>query len=206
MGIEGVMRERKSKKASVDTSSSDDDDEVEQKVILVSKTPDERAHEAAKFLSNLRKRRFELATGEIDAVFSSNEGLRVALDEIKRIEQQYMALFLGKTTRQTSTHYFDVVPTAVMDMYPVCKFSDDKGVLKADSSGRSIMLELHAEDKYLGQKSATARNDFTFKYRTPEVANLRILDGKEELYSGRFYVYQLGRVENLGINVVVKNR
>ncbi|MDR1226325.1 MAG: DUF4831 family protein [Prevotellaceae bacterium] len=216
MGIDGTMKEQKAAKKvtvqpvpadTIDIDGAEMDEPqpvVEQKVTLSAKTQDERAQEAARFLSQLRKRRFELATGEIDAVFNSNEGLKVALEEIRSIEQQYMALFVGKTTHQTSTCYFDIIPSGVMNMYPVCKFSEDGGIQHADGSGRNIMLELHVEDKYTGVKSAAARDDFMFKYRIPEVANMRILDGKDELYRGRFYVYQFGKVVSLSAEVFAK--
>lgn len=57
----------------------------------------------------LRKKRMELVTGDAgEHVFG--EGLKAALDELNRLEEEYLALFLGKQFRQKIVREYDVIP------------------------------------------------------------------------------------------------
>lgn len=200
MGIESTYKETKTPIAP-DTSKmkKDGENEPEYTVTITAKSLEDKAQEAAKLLLQLRKRRFELITGDIDAVFNSNEALKVALDEMRYIEQQYLWLFTGKTKKQKTSYSFDIAPTGVIDMYTLFKFSEDRGLQNADGAGRSIMLELQPEDKYANVKTSVGKDEYSFVYRIPDIATLRILDGKEELYKGRFYVYQNGKLVNIRV-------
>ena len=69
--------------------------------------PEEAARQAAATIFALRRHRMELITGEAgEHVFG--EGLRAALDEIDRLEQRYLELFLGKRTVTVETRRYVV--------------------------------------------------------------------------------------------------
>ncbi len=159
------------------------------------KTTEERASEAAQLLLNLRKRKFELLTGDIDAVFNSNDALKVAIAELKQMEHDYLALFVGKHIKTRVSYVYDVAPMAGTNSYTVFKFSDEAGVQGVEGQGRAIKLELQPENKYADANvAADSRDSSSFRLRLPDVAQLRLLDGKDEMYRGRYQVYQNGKI------------
>lgn len=68
------------------------------------------AQDAANAIFSLRRHRIDLVTGEAgENVFGA--GLKAALEEIDRLEQEYLSLFLGKQFRQRIVREFSVVPS-----------------------------------------------------------------------------------------------
>ncbi|MDR2937765.1 MAG: DUF4831 family protein [Prevotellaceae bacterium] len=201
MGVESMFREvRKPIATAPDTADVDGEEEVEEQflVTLQPKTEEEMAAEAANFLLSLRKRKFELLTGDIDAAFGSNDALKVALTELNKMERSCLSLFVGKRTTSQRTYHYDVAPAAVMDSYPLFKFSEKNGVQNMDAQGSTVALDVQPEDKYAGAKtSPVQKDDAALKMRLPDVAQVRLLNGSSELYRGRFWVHQNGKVVNV---------
>ncbi|MDR0415697.1 MAG: DUF4831 family protein [Prevotellaceae bacterium] len=174
--------------------------EVEEPVSLLqqAKTQEERASEVAHFIFNLRKRKYELITGEVDIAFSSNDGLKVALTEINRMESEYISLFIGKTLKQVATYTYDIAPTPTQGSYTVFTFSPEHGVQEVDGQGDTVTLELQPENKYTAVNLQPADEDnSSFKVRLPDVALVRLLNEKGELQRGRFRIYQNGKIVNV---------
>lgn len=72
---------------------------------------EDAARTAAAQIFSLRRHRIELVTGEAgENVFG--EGLKAALEEIDRLEQSYLELFLGKRIVSTETRRYVVCPQA----------------------------------------------------------------------------------------------
>jgi len=210
VGVESMFSEVKRQVATaVDTADSDDGAEHAHVVPIVTqqpKTKEERAAEAAQHLLSLRRRKFEMLTGDVDAVFGSNEALKVALAELRLLEREYLSLFVGRHVRAQAAYCYDVAPTEVISSYPVLKFSEDSGVQALDGQGRVVTLDVQHEDKYASAKvSPASKDDGAFKVRLPDVAQVRLLDGKDELYRGRFWVYQLGSIVNVRFEQLVKD-
>jgi hypothetical protein len=115
------------------------------------------AAEAARMLFTLRRRRFDLVTGESgENVYGA--GMAAALEEMRRLEEEYTALFLGKRSTLLTTKTFTVVPQAGANRVIVCRFTDEGGLLpESDLSGRPIVLELTPENKETEAVSADAR-------------------------------------------------
>jgi hypothetical protein len=206
MAIDAMFRDVKPKsppRKPVEDSAAADEDEDEEVVEVElpvhisqqAKTQEERASEVAQFIFSLRKRKYELITGDVDIAFSSNDALKVALNEINRMESEHLALFVGKTVRQEATYTYDVAPTPSQATYPVFKFSAEQGVQPSDGQGHTIALELRPEGKYAAVGIAPAGEDSSsFRVRLPDVAQVRLLNEKEELQRGRFWIYQHGKM------------
>ena len=101
---------------------------------------EEAARKAASTLFALRRHRLELITGEAgEHVFGA--GLGAALDEIARIEQSYLELFLGRRTVETRTVRLSIEPEEGQEQYIVCRFTAAEGVVPADDlSGDPVVL------------------------------------------------------------------
>lgn len=103
---------------------------------------EDAARSAANTIFSLRRHRLELITGEAgENVFG--EGLRAALDEIARLEQSYLELFLGKRVVTTQSRRYVVYPQSDKKQYIVCRFSVVDGLLpESDLSGDMVLLRI----------------------------------------------------------------
>ncbi|MDR1593597.1 MAG: DUF4831 family protein [Prevotellaceae bacterium] len=178
-----------------------------QQSIVEKKDLQSKAEEAAKFLFNLRQRRFELVTGDVDHAFSGNS-LKDALDEINRLETEYLSLFIGKHFVESKVYKFYVSPEKALDnkSYPVFYFSESDGAL-SESTRISTPFTLNVAP--LGKINYVEGVKTRIKvaniyYRVPEVANVKLLQGNKEVCSGRMLIYQLGKELILPSDVKIK--
>ncbi|MDR3367134.1 MAG: DUF4831 family protein [Prevotellaceae bacterium] len=210
MAVDAMFRDVKPKStpkkpaANAAAATAEEEEKEEEAEVVVAqpvhisqqvKTQEERASEVAQFIFNLRKRKYELVTGDVDIAFSSNDALKVALNEIRSMESEHLSLFVGKTVRQEATYTCDVAPVPMQTSYAVFTFSAEQGVLPPDGEGRVITLELRPENKYATfDISPLAEDNSGFRVRLPDVAQVRLLNEKEELQRGRFRIYQNGKM------------
>jgi len=172
----------------------------------VEKSLERRAEEAASLIFQLRSKRVEIITGETDATFSG-AALGDAMKEIARLEEEYLSLFLGKSSYTTQIMQFDVQPVAkqARQTYIAFRFSESEGLVPASNlSGRPVVLELNAEGVQLAPPAVTpdsGKSAVKLFYRKPLAMHLSILDGQEVLVQSRVLVYQLGQTLSFPINV-----
>jgi len=171
---------------------------------VVEKNMERRAEETANAIFTLRKRRMEMITGDGDGF--SGDAMRAALEEINRMEQEYLSLFTGKSSFDTQTAGFEVIPDPAQSqqLYVAFRFSESQGLLMRDNvTGRPIVLELVQTDS--GKLSATNANDTDkgrrVSYRIPEVMTVRLSDLHTVLLERRVPVYQFGVVMTFPIDV-----
>jgi hypothetical protein len=201
MAIDAMFHDVKQSSPKKTNENSEEGDveevvEVETPVYISqqAKTLEECASEISQFIFNLRKRKYELITGDVEIAFSSNDGLKTALNEINKMENEYLSLFVGKTVKQEATYTYDVAPDSSQTSYAVFKFSTELGVQPASGQGRTITLELRPERKYAAVNLLPAVEDSSsFRVRLPDVALAYLLNEKEELQRGRFWIYQNGK-------------
>ncbi|MDR0729939.1 MAG: DUF4831 family protein [Prevotellaceae bacterium] len=177
---------------------------------LVEKNPERRAEEAAGVIFNLREKRIALITGESEGALS-HDGLRAALDEIHRLEAEYLSLFLGKTTTDTQSSVFFVTPVAThkKHLYVAFRLSDTEGLLSPDNIvGRPITIELTVDKKSVDQSPIAADTGNSkmprIAYRIPETVQVRLYDGQTTLLQTRLPIYQLGQIMTFPVNLRVK--
>ena len=120
---------------------------------------DDAAAEAAQAIYRIRKNRMELISGEAgENVFGA--GLKAALEEIARMEREYLDMFYGSKSVSEQLYTFNVTITPDKNEYMVCRFSDKVGIVPTDDlSGRPIVVKVetakhkeYAELKPLGPK------------------------------------------------------
>ena len=164
---------------------------------VVEKSLEKKAAEAAQTIFNLRKSRIQIITGDTDATFSG-EALKAAIDEITRLEEEYLTLFYGITETSLQTMCFDVTPdpSQSRQTYVAFRISDTDGLLPADNpAGRPVVLTV-TPDKVSGVPASGASGSKaakkTISYRIPATSTARILDGDELLLQSRIPIYQLG--------------
>ena len=173
---------------------------IEQK-IMVEKTLEDRAAEAADIILNLRKERMNIVTGNTDATFYGNS-MEVALQEIARLEKEYLALFEGYTVVKTFNGSFEIIPSAgaATQRYLAFRLLPD-GFATEGSRGIPYYLNLEPESTQpASDDAATQRRGKTtpLRFRTPMVCKATLTQDAKVLLSTRVPVYQLGRESQYG--------
>lgn len=161
--------------------------------VVVEKTPERRAKDAADYILLLRKRRTELIGAEVEAVYASNEAIRHALDEMKRMEDQYLALFYGKYDTPVTYKYSSLIdPDVDKDEYVLGYLSPEKGFSVAaapSKSAQTLMLKLVPD---IRTKSVSNTNIQALPYRVPVGCNIQIVLGNESILTERIQLMQFG--------------
>ena len=174
-----------------------------QQDMVVTKSIEQRAREAADMIFSLRKKRVEIVTGDTDATFSG-EAMAAAIQEISRMEKEYLSLFIGYSDVQVQKMKFDVVPskTAKSQVYVAFRVSDQEGLVSADNvAGKPYLLELVPQPVAEADASRTAPKGTVAWYRVPAVCTVKLSDGVNLLLQDRVPVYQLGFEEAFPIGV-----
>ena len=169
--------------------------------LVVEKSLEKKAEEAARSIFNLRDKRTQIITGDTDATFSG-EALQAAIAEIDRLESEYMSLFYGVTETAIQKMSFDVIPVSGTLKYVAFKASDKDGLLPASSSaGRSVSLEISLENLgAINTSGAKSSSSASVYYRVPAVAVCKIVDESRTLCEMRVPVYQMGQTQSFPIN------
>ena len=175
----------------------------------VVKSLEKKAEETAELIFKLRQKRLEIVTGDTDATFSG-EAMAATLKEIQRMEDEYMAMFVGKSVKDEQTMVFDVVPKASNQkhIYIAFRLSDSQGLLPANNmQGRPFVLELVADGEAIAPTSvseAALATKGRVAYRKPVTVVARVLDGQNVLIQTRVPVYQLGKIMSFPLDVTLK--
>lgn len=180
-----------------------------QRSMTVERNLEEKAKEAADFIFSIRKKRLDFLTPDIDHPFAG-DALQLILKELQRLEDEYLALFIGKRLTHTFSQTFSYIPSSTQGENAILfRFSESKGLLApTDLSGRPILIEFD-QPEYPENFDAVKSDmeSFTVKakldrfyYRIPVITNMRILDGKQQLASKRLSVYQYGLLAQLPVN------
>ena len=173
-----------------------------QQQMVVEKAPETRAKEAAETIFNLREKKMDIVTGDTDATYSG-EAMAAAIEEINRLEKEYMSLFVGYSDVQTQKMNYDVIPASDQkaQRYVAFRVSDTDGLVASDNvSGKPYLLELVPQPITEAQPAAGKASGVKVAYyRIPSVCTVRLTDGVNILLQSRVPVYQLGTESTIPI-------
>lgn len=192
----GMVKETQTLFKTIQTDSTFSRVPVQQEV-LVEKSLEKRAAEAADMILKARQERFNIATGNTDATFSG-AALGAAIEELNRVEEEYLVLFTGYTQRTEQHKSFDVTPVASSrsQRYTAFRLSDAEGLVDGNNfSGRPFYLEFERQPVPEAETvvaKVTSKTRFVH-YRVPAICTVRLVDGSDVLFMTRMPVYQLGR-------------
>jgi len=191
-------------------SVKNDNGEIEQVPIqqsqVVEKNIDKRAEETAALIFKLRQRRIDIVTGETDATFSG-EAMASTLAEIARLENEYMSMFIGKSSIEKVACTFEVVPdpAAAKQMYVAFRVADTGVVPANNMGGRPIVVELTPEKMSTIPSDPNAQSSKNkIYYRVPCTAAVKVMDGTKLLLSSRLPIYQLGQNSFIPVDALIK--
>jgi hypothetical protein len=170
----------------------------------VYKSFEEKAEEAAHFIFMIREKRFELLTGMSD-FYPDGKSMDLAINELNRLENDYLELFIGKRFTSNYSANFEFVPTEkeLEQPYILFRFNEDKGILNPnDLRGRPIIVELAKKDQtknlaYLFSdqinREGTSYKDKIY-YRIPDQVTVKVYDGNSLLAKRKVNVEQYGTI------------
>ena len=160
---------------------------------------EDAARTAAAQIFSLRRHRIELVTGEAgENVFG--EGLKAALEEIDRLEQSYLELFLGKRIVSTETRRYVVCPQADKKQYIVCRFSPAAGLLPdTDLSGDIVLLQIEPSGVAKSDLEAGPKETQVVACRVADPSTCIVVSGGREYARAVLPVFEFGRTINVAL-------
>ncbi len=166
------------------------------------KTLEQKAEEAANLIIKIRKRRLKLMTGEY-SVFPEGRALEISIEELNKIEKEYLALFIGKIYTEKYSRSFFIVPTGSSEKVVLMKFSEGKGIIPDElPEGQPVTMDLSPIQGFpIGiPKDIVENSKNTLFYRVPATCIIRISESGKLLYDGRISVFQAGSILPLPVN------
>lgn len=155
------------------------------------------AAEAAKTIYQLRKARIDLVMGNVgENVYGA--GLKAALDEINRLEQEYLELFLGKQVITRTVKTIAIVPEKSKTKYILCRFSEQSGIEPANNlSAQPIVLEFVPSGQ-IPTADLTLKSERDTRYAVPfRIADnvvCRLSDSRGTITEVELPIFQYGKV------------
>lgn len=178
-----------------------------QQQMVVEKTLEQKAAEAAQMIIRLREKRLQIVTGDTDATYSG-EAMGAAVQELNSLEKEYMSLFVGYSDYSVQNMSFDVIPSAEREsqMYVAFRISDSAGLVPADNlSGKPVVMEIEAQAVAAPSADVkTAAKGTSVKYLIPATCTVRVKDGSDLLVQSRVPVYQLGVLSSMPVNTTLQ--
>lgn len=183
------------------------------KSAIVAKSFQEKAQEAAHTVTKLRKRRFKALANAYEEQLPDGRAYEVMVEELHKLEEEYVGLFVGKSYKQTFAYSFDFVPgDHSVSGEVVFRFSESKGVLpKTDLSGKPVVVDMKelkelssAQNKLKASNNPVAGQSGVY-YRMPGKAEIRIMNGLHLMATTRATVAQFGTVAPLPESLVNGN-
>ena len=165
------------------------------------KNLEQKAKETSEFIAKLRENRFLLLTGYQETNYSGSITYMDA--ELKKMEAEYLSLFIGKTKKELILKSFVYTPQKnATGNQVVFKFSEKEGFIN-NSSSRGIGVQIKiipqqnssAADRFIQAVTAVETNDLTgYFYRIPEQTNIQLLYNGEIIHETQKLINQFGTV------------
>lgn len=178
-----------------------------QQDMVIEKTLEQKASETAAMILKLRKQRLQIVTGDTDATYSG-EAMGAAIEELTRLENEYMTLFTGYSEKQPQHMTFEVIPDPEKEsqMYVAFRMSEAGGLVPADNlSGKPVVMEIVPQVFAQPEvKDGKKNKDVGVYYRIPAACTVKLLDGMDLIFQTRMPIYQLGQESSLPVNMVLK--
>lgn len=146
------------------------------------------AREASEQILSLRRTRLDLITGEFgEGVFGA--GLQSALEEISRLEREYLELFYGKRCITTLAERFILPVNSEQPSTIIARFSAESGIVaKDDLSGDIILVKITPSEMSYPQSELKG----TVAYRYANNAEVIVALGGDVLARNILPLYEFG--------------
>ena len=181
---------------------------IEKKVlkkILIEKTNEQKAKEAADFIMRVKEGKFNLITGfsEVNYSKESMEYMSVQLD---KMETEYLNLFTGITVKRQLKYYFTFVPSYTENSIymPVFRFSAKDGIIDTSGyKGDNVYIKIDRFDNtkplsaFDNAKQNPKKKTHGFYYRIPDYAMVSVIYNDKVKADANILINQFGVVAEL---------
>lgn len=163
---------------------------------------EQKAAEAAQRILDCRMNQYDMAALMMDGEHPDGKAYEISMNELKKIEKDYIQLFVGRTTYKKQSYSVDYVPESnAKSGQVVFRISDEKGIVPvSDLSGKPVMMEFERVEE-LNQKLAVQTSSENpeagasgIYFRLPGVATVHLIYEMNELASARLSIAQFGVV------------
>ena len=179
-----------------------EDEDEEDSVSVTKLSEQEIASTIIDEIKKLRVAYFDLITGYQEVNYGNT--INYMVEQIKELENEYLSMFIGKTSSQTYTQTFYIIPEEGKNTVTLGKFSETDGfnnkageIVKinfADISVSSNINKLSKDDI----ENASYNNKLF--YRNAANVTVNILCGEKKISENRIKINQLGNVSLIPIN------
>ena len=171
---------------------------------MVEKSPEQKAKEAADYISKIKENRFNLISGTQEVNYNK-ETLEYMDDQLNHMEKEYLKLFTGISVHKSVTFSYKYipVPNQINTEIPIFKFLRSKGVIDLDEQGGKVITikvqrvgNTNTVANYLkkAEKDSKVKG---FSYRIPELARVSVKLDENTQEETQCLISQLGVVTNL---------
>ncbi len=185
---------------------------------LVQKSKEQKAAEIAKLLFTLRDDKNALLIGEGDGnALPDGKALKLMLAEMDRLEEEYMAMFIGKSWQEVYQFEYEYTPSSMrsFERKVLFKLSSQYGILPAeDSRGVPILLAVRKDNSqasihYFLEKQKRTRKkplkELGIAYRVPGLAQVTLQKNREPLFTQNVKIAQYGYINHLPVSLLKKD-
>lgn len=174
---------------------------------MVEKSPEQKAKEAADFISKIKDNRFNLISGYQEVNYN-RETLEYMDTQLKTMEREYLKLFTGVSVHKTLvfSYKYIPIPNQINTEIPIFKFLKTKGIVDLDEPGGKVVTikiqrvgNTTSVANYL-RKAEKETKIQGFSYRIPEVALVTVKLDENTQKETQCLVNQLGVVTYLPAN------
>ncbi len=203
-------KDRPHEKPKKEQSTSFDGIPLEREILMKTSTA-AMAEEAANAIYRLRQKRLSLLGGE-DAIVLNDEGsYKRVLNELDKLEAEYVSLFAGIRQKVKVTRYFTVIPDPNgVKSNVLLRFSEKDGFLDVmDLNGKPVYIDVTFEKKKsINELSSTSKQRASspltgLRYIVPGTVNVKIVDRNILLLEKDIPCSQNGQVLTLPASVLL---
>lgn len=203
MSEDGVLLAVNSNMSIPDDEEDKDVQEVTKRAIvpyteemLLANSSAKMAQEAAKYVHRLRESRTALLSAELDALPPDGEAYAMSLDQINKLEDQFLSLFRGEELITNITETIEITPDELKAKEVLFRFSSFSGLVSSDDlSGSPVFITMEAGD-FKSLDSAPVDSAGLY-YKLPAPISVKIFDGSTEVLSQEVLMGQFGELQSL---------
>ncbi len=173
----------------------------------MAKSVEETAEEAAHQLFKLRKRLFKILTADYEVLPPDGKAYEVIVKELKKLEDEYLALFVGKKVSFYKSYQFQYTPKKDDNGGVIFRMSPQMGPVGVnDLGGKPIRVDFENLDstrELVMIPTAGIAPQKLINYRIPGMADISISNGKEILFKDRMIIAQFGKIASMPAEVLL---
>ncbi|GAB1453603.1 DUF4831 family protein [Draconibacterium sp.] len=161
---------------------------------------EQKISKAAQRVLESRRIQYEIAAGLVDEFHPDGEAYKLSLKELKKIENDYLSLFVGRSTYDKESFGFDYV-SKTGKSEAIFRISEENGIVPAtDLSGKPVMMEFDIDKDLVQKYSGLVKSDNPnaghsgVYYRIPGRATVKLINDMNVIATARITVAQFGAV------------